>query len=43
MTPTPPTIFLHLETIGHLPLVLRRVVVTALALGAGEDDDVAHS
>jgi len=38
----PSTVFLHLKTIGHLTLVLRCVVVTSLALGAGEDDDVAH-
>jgi len=40
---TPPAVLLHLETIGHFPFVLRRVVVTPLALGAGEDNDVAHS
>ena len=39
----PPTIFLHLKTIGHFSLVLRCVVVTSLTLSAGEDDDVAHS
>jgi hypothetical protein len=39
----PSTVFLHLKTIGHRPLVLRRVVVTSLALGAGENNDVAHN
>jgi len=40
--PTPPTVLFHLETVGRLPLVLRRVVVPALTVGAGEDDDVSH-
>ena len=40
---TPTTVLLHLETIRHLPLIFRRVVVTPFALGTGEDDDVAHS
>ena len=40
--PTPPTVLLHLETVGHLPLVFCRTVIPALTVGAGEDDDVSH-
>jgi hypothetical protein len=32
----------HLDSLGRLLLVLRRAVVTPLALGAGEGDDVTH-
>jgi hypothetical protein len=33
----------HLEPLGRLLLVLRRAVVSTLALGAGHRDDVSHS
>ena len=39
--PAERTVLLHLQPLGRLLLVLRRRVVAALALGAGQGDDVA--
>jgi hypothetical protein len=41
--PAEPAVFAQLEPLGRLLLVLRRAVVPAFALGAGQSNDVAHT
>ena len=43
MCATPSTVFLKLQAICRLPLILGRIVIPALALGARQNDDVAHA